>query len=147
MKRLRKFLRLSAGDRNFLIVTFCLLAAIRLGLVLIQFNQLLKLLTKISYTRESLPSTNQVSVGKIVWTVNKVTRYVPGAKCLARALTTQVLMRRYGHSGELRLGVAKAGTGKLEAHAWIESQGLVIIGNIPDLSRYMPLPSLEGAKL
>ncbi|MCG6136157.1 MAG: lasso peptide biosynthesis B2 protein [Nostoc sp. LLA-1] len=149
MKRLRKFLRLSAGDRNFLIVTFFLLAAIRLGLVLIQFNQLLKLLTKISHSREPLPlpSTNQVSVGKIVWAVNKVTHYVPGAKCLARALTTQVLMRRYGHSGELRLGVAKAETGKLEAHAWIESQGLVIIGNIPDLSRYMPLPSLEGVKL
>ncbi|WP_414565656.1 MULTISPECIES: lasso peptide biosynthesis B2 protein [unclassified Anabaena] len=147
MKRLRKFLCLSAGDRNFLIVTFFLLAAIRLGLVLIQFNQLLKLLTKISHSREPLPSTNQVSVGKIVWTVDKVTPYVPGTKCLARALTTQVLMRRYGHSGELRLGVAKAETGKLEAHAWIEYQGLVIIGNIPDLSRYIPLPSLEGVKL
>lgn len=146
MRRLRKFLRLSAGDRNFLITSFFLLAAIRLGLALIQFHQLLKFLNKISHT-DKPHSIKQVSVEKIVWAVNTVTHYVPGVKCLARALATQVLMRRYGYSGELRLGVAKAETGKLEAHAWIEHQGLVIMGNIPDLSRYMPLPSLEGVKL
>jgi uncharacterized SAM-binding protein YcdF (DUF218 family) len=146
MTRLRKFWHLSAGDRNFLIKTFFLLAVIRLGLVLIQFNKLLKFINQISQPRPPY-STQKISVDKIVWAVNKVTRYVPGAKCLARALTTQVLMRRYGHSGELRLGVAKAETGKLEAHAWIEHQGLVVMGNVPDLSRYMPLPSLKGVKL
>ena len=43
-----------------------------------------------------------------------------GAKCLAKALTTQVLMERRGHQCEFKLGVAKNEQGELEAHAWIE---------------------------
>lgn len=144
MGQLRKFLGLSAGDRYFLIETLILLAGIRLGLWLLRFGTLLKLLNKISQPRQI---SRRISISKIVWAVNAATRYVPGAKCLARALATQVLMNRYGYSPELRIGVTKNQTGKLEAHAWIEYQGLVIIGNLQDLSRYMPLPSLEGVKL
>ncbi len=147
MRRVRNFLRLSAGDRYFLIKTLVLLIAIRLGLSLLRFNTLLKLVTKISQPDERSLSTSKVTVGKIVWAVNASTRYVPGVKCLARALTTQVLMNQYGQSPELRIGVAKGETGKLEAHAWIEYQGWVVMGNLQDLSRYMPLPSLEGVKL
>ncbi|MBE9052605.1 lasso peptide biosynthesis B2 protein [Nostocales cyanobacterium LEGE 11386] len=147
MRRMRKFLHLSVGDRYFLIKTLFLLGAIRLGLGILPFNKLLKLLTKISQPSQRVQSIHQVSVNKIVWAVNAATRYVPGAKCLARALTTQVLMSRYGYLPEFRIGVAKGETGKLEAHAWIEYQGLVVIGNLQDLSRYMPLPSLEGVRL
>lgn len=88
-----------------------------------------------------------VTVGKIIWTVNAASRYMPGVKCLARALTTQVIMSRHGLSGQLRIGVAKTERGKLEAHAWVEYQGRVAIGNLQDLSRFIPLPSLEGVIL
>lgn len=109
----------------------------------------LKVLAKISRQSESdrLQVTNLVSVCKIAWAVNAVSRYMPGVKCLARALTTQVLMSRYGHSCELRIGVAKGEKGTLEAHAWIEHQGRVVMGYLADLSRFIPLPSLQGVKL
>ncbi|MCA1992894.1 MAG: lasso peptide biosynthesis B2 protein [Coleofasciculus sp. S288] len=149
MRRLRKLLRLSGSDRHLLIATLGLLGAIRLGLWLLPFRTLLRLLAKVSQpTSKSGQVKNQTSVGKIVWAVNAVSRYMPGGvKCLARALTTQVLMSRHGHSPELRIGVAKGEGGNLEAHAWIEHQGQVVIGNLKGLSRFIPLPSLQGVRL
>ncbi|TBR60387.1 hypothetical protein B4U84_05815 [Westiellopsis prolifica IICB1] len=143
MRLLFKFLKFDAGDRHLLIMTLILLAAMRLGLWLLPFRTLLKLLPRISGSQV----TQQVSVGKISWAVKTVSRYIPGVKCLARALTTQVLMNRNGHSCELRIGVAKGEKGILEAHAWIEHEGLIVMGYLGDLSRFMPLPSLEGLKL
>lgn len=70
-----------------------------------------------------------------------------GAKCLARALTTQVLMKHSGFSPELCIGVAKGEKGELKAHAWIKYQEYIVIGYLEDLSRYIQLPSLEGIKL
>ncbi|QDL09337.1 lasso peptide biosynthesis B2 protein [Brasilonema octagenarum UFV-E1] len=151
MKQLRNFLKLSGSDHSLLAITFILLGAIRLGLFFLAFRNLLKLLQKINQQNIRFPCStqkSQISVGKIVWAVNVATRYTPGgAKCLARALTTQFLMNRYHYSSELRIGVAKEQGGQLEAHAWIEYQGWVAIGNLPDLSRFIPMPSLEGVKL
>ncbi|MBW4566620.1 MAG: lasso peptide biosynthesis B2 protein [Tolypothrix carrinoi HA7290-LM1] len=144
--RLFKFFRMGASDRQLLIMTLILLATIRLGLWLMPFGTLLKLIAKISRQSDRLQVT-QVSVRKISWAVKAVSRYMPGVKCLARALTTQVLMNRNGHSCELRIGVAKGEKGILEAHAWIEHEGLIVMGYLTDLSRFMPLPSLEGVKL
>ncbi|MCV3215226.1 lasso peptide biosynthesis B2 protein [Plectonema radiosum NIES-515] len=143
--RLFNFFRMGVGDRHLLIMTLVILATMRLGLWLMPFRTLLKVLAKIS--RDRSQTTNQVSVGKIAWAVNAVSRYMPGVKCLARALTTQVLISRYGHSCELRIGVAKGEKGTLEAHAWVEYQGRVAMGYLPDLCRFIPLPSLEGLKL
>jgi hypothetical protein len=84
----------------------------------------------------------------IVWAVDIASHYMPGGvKCLARALTTQVLMSRYGYSPELRIGVAKGERGQLEAHAWVENQGQVVIGYLGNLSRFTPMPSFEGGRL
>ena len=144
MKLLRKLWNLRKVDFYFLFVTFCLLGAIRLGLLLLEFRILLKIVNKISTIKLPLPNT---SLGKILWAVNVATRYMPGgAKCLARALTTQILMSHSGFSPELCIGVAKGESG-LEAHAWIKYQGYVVIGYLPDLPRYIQLPSLEGIKL
>ncbi|MBW4608476.1 MAG: lasso peptide biosynthesis B2 protein [Hassallia sp. WJT32-NPBG1] len=134
-------------ERHLLMMTLILLASIRIGLWLMPFRTVLKVLGKISQPSDRLQGTNPVSVRKIAWAVNAVSPYVPGAKCLARALAAQVLMNRHSLACEFRIGVAKVEGGKLEAHAWIEYQGLVVIGNLQDLSRFMPLPSLEGVKL
>jgi hypothetical protein len=56
---------------------------------------------------------------------------------------TQILFARYGFTAKLRIGVAKDGRERLKAHAWVESQGKIVIGNMQDLSRYKALPTLE----
>ncbi len=145
MKLLRKLGNLRKVNFYFLFVTFFLLGAVRLGLLLLEFRILLKIVNKLSTIKLPLPNAR---LGQIIWGVNVATRYMPGgAKCLARALTTQVLMSHSGFSPELCIGVAKAESGELEAHAWIKHQGYVVIGHLPDLPRYIQLPSLEGIKL
>ena len=146
MKRSRKFLRLSRGDRQLLLGTFFLLGLVRLGLWLLPFQTLRQIIARISGAnpvgeQKYCPPT----IDKIVWAVNLSSRYMPGgAKCLARALTTQVLMSRHGYSPQLRIGVAKGDGGQLEAHAWVESQGEVVIGHLRDLSRFTPLAVWQG---
>jgi hypothetical protein len=60
-------------------------------------------------------------------------------------LATKVLLGQCGRAAQLRIGIARSGEGQLEAHAWIESEDKVVIGNVKDLSRYtaLHLPSLE----
>jgi Transglutaminase-like superfamily len=145
MKQVLKLLRLINKDRNLLINTFILLGLIKLGLWLLPFQTLRQILGSISQPNTKL---DQTSLSKIIWAVNVSTRYMPsGAKCLARALACQVLMTRRGYSPELRIGVAKSDEGKLEAHAWVESQGQVVIGYLKDLPRFTQLPSLPGNRL
>ncbi len=148
MKQLRKFLRLTSRERQLVINTFILLGLIRLGLWLLPFQTLRRVIAKISQPSPQAQGVNQTNLSKIVGAVNLSSRYMPGGvKCLARALTTQVLMSRYGYSPQLRIGVAKGEGGKLEAHAWVENQGQVVIGYLRDLSRFTPLPSFKGGKL
>jgi Transglutaminase-like superfamily len=144
---IRNLMQMSAGDRLLLVMTLILIGGMRLGLLLLPFRTLLKVVAKISQPHKEISVAREVSVNKIIWAVNAMSRYMPGVKCLARALTCQVLMNRHGYSHELRIGIAKGETGKLEAHAWIEYQGHIIIGNLPNLSHFMPLPSLEGIRL
>jgi Transglutaminase-like superfamily len=144
MRRLRNFLKLRTHARVLLLVTFVLLAGVKCGLRLAPFHRLFKFLASVS----AFKVVHRVNIAEIIWATNVVTRYMPGgAKCLARALTTQVLMNWHGYKPEFRIGVAKAEAGNLEAHAWIEYQGFVIIGNLDDLGRFIPLPSVEGVKI
>jgi hypothetical protein len=69
---------------------------------------------------------------------------MPGVKCLARAFTTQVLLSWENQPSRLCIGVAKSESGKLDAHAWVECQGKIAIGNLADISRFTLLPPLEG---
>jgi hypothetical protein len=145
MKRLHKFLRLRACDRQLLVAAFVLLAAIRLGLWLLRFSTLYRLLLPLMRVKVQLRGELLVSVTQVVWAISVASRSMPGqVKCLALALTAQVLLCRWGHAANLRIGVAKGMGGQLEAHAWVESQGRVAIGGLSNLSQFTPLSSMGG---
>ena len=70
-------------------------------------------------------------------------RRIPGgSNCLVQALAAAVLLGRHGYSSRLRLGVARAPDGRLEAHAWVERDGKLLLGG-PRVERYAPLLALE----
>jgi len=122
LRKIRKLSQLSWGDLHLFLITFVLLGTIRLGLWLLPFHTLLKILDKASKSDFPLPtpdsSNSSLVLAKIIWSVNTATRNMPGgAKCLARALTTKFLMTRYGHLSQLCIGVAKKDKETLEAHA------------------------------
>ncbi len=89
----------------------------------------------------------EATAQNIVHSVKSMSRYVPVGTCLTQALTTQALLAQIGHPTDLKIGVAKSIEGKLEAHAWLESRGEIVIGKLKDLSRFTILSSLKKAIL
>ncbi len=70
-------------------------------------------------------------------------RVVPRATCLPQALAAESLLTRGGLPAELQIGVKKTPEGKLLAHAWVESEGQIVVGALPEgLGAYTRLPTL-----
>jgi hypothetical protein len=65
-------------------------------------------------------------------------------RCLPRALMAQIMLKRLGHEPELKIGVAREGR-TLDAHAWVECEGRVIVGDA-ELERYSVLPPLPDSE-
>ena len=84
-------------------------------------------------------------VGHIVPRVAK--RMMRDRPCLVQALTARYLIKRRGIPATFRIGVAKDLSADLRAHAWVESDGRIVIGgvNAPDL--YVPLEAPDSAHL
>jgi hypothetical protein len=145
MKLPRKFLRLTTIERRLLIKTALLLEAIKLGMRLLPFRTLRHLLTGVADTAPPrLRHADHLSVEKIAWAVEAASRHTPGVKtCLTQALAAQVLLARRGHPALLRIGVAKGEQEQFQAHAWVESEGMVVIGG-SQFGRYTPLAVIEG---
>jgi len=110
---------------------------IRLGLLLLPFNRLQSLVAKSKQLTFLALSPDQVNPGRIARSVYRCSRYQPGnPMCLAKALTTAALMNIYDLPCKINIGVAKGEKG-IDAHAWVISQGAIVVGDIPDLSRYV----------
>ena len=120
-----------------------LLVLVRLGLLLFSFKSVMNLIAWIKSKRRTVTRTSSIESKRIAWAVAVTSRYIPFTKCLAQALVTQILFARYGYPSQLRIGVVKDGPERLKAHAWVESQGMIVVGNMHDLSRFKPLPTLE----
>jgi len=63
----------------------------------------------------------------VVAAVTRAAPHVPEAtRCLARALTGWLMMRRRNEVAIVRLGVNRAGAKAFAAHAWLECNGLPV---------------------
>ena len=140
MNRSRKLFVLSWQQRRILFYACLILNLLRLALWLLPFRVLKRQLVGISSVWICPAFSESVSVDFIVWAVTVAGRYTPGgAMCLVKALTTQLLLSRYGYVHRLHIGVAKSDTQAFRAHAWVECQGRVVIGKLSDLGCFQPL--------
>lgn len=84
-----------------------------------------------------------VSAQQLIRAIETASRFVPGGtNCFVRALSTRTLMSRYGLGSTIRLGVARAPSGELAGHAWLEHQGAVLVGE-QGREGFVPMPDLE----
>ena len=74
-------------------------------------------------------------------------RLFPRNPCLTEALVAHRLLCRKGYSSVLRIGVRKASQSALEAHAWVEYQGVVVIGARGLSEKHVPLPPFPAPQL
>jgi hypothetical protein len=142
MSDLGKFLQLSATERRLMVKAAFLLGAIRLGLWLLPYKTLRRVLALLARAPVDLYGTERSSVDRLAWAVTKASSRVPRATCLTQALAAQVLLTWHGHPANLRVGIARGEDGKLQGHAWLDSRGRVVVGG-GELSRYTRLPDME----
>jgi hypothetical protein len=138
---LQEFLRLPSADRSLLTRSVLLVGAARLALWALPFNTARRLFAR--RARRSLapyPTTERIG-----WAISVAKRFVPKGNCLPQALAAESLLARSGYPVELRIGVVKTDQGWLQAHAWVESGGRLVVGDLTQgLSTYTPLPPLPS---
>ncbi len=163
VQQLRKFVSLSPAERRLLADAALWVAFVRLGLWFLSFQSLRRLLARLAHRRKSSRGGHRIAFGfkyarddlrsgvsvhspqltpeRITWAVRASSRFVPQATCLTQALAAQVLLQREGYPAHLRLGVALEKS-KLQSHAWVESQGKIVIGG-PRFEHLTSLPSFD----
>ena len=124
-----------------------MLGGIRLALILLPFGRVWRALERLGRASDSPPTIDQEAFDRVVGAVKLMGRYVPGVTCLDRALAAKVLLSRRGYSVDLRIGVTRGPGEPLEAHAWLEDDGTIVIGDLEDLTRYTRLPALRPGRL
>jgi Transglutaminase-like superfamily len=123
---LRGLRRLPARDVALLLDAAVLVAVARLTLACLPLRRVLRLAS--GAARRVPRSRARASRERASWAVQAVARRIPGAACLAQALAGHVLLMRHGHPCRVCIGVRRDGTRPLEAHAWVEDDGSVLIG-------------------
>jgi hypothetical protein len=147
MRFLRKFLTLTPRERRLLAQAIGLLILVRLGLGRVSFATLRRLLTgRDAEAARPLPLDGALA-DEVVWAVERAGRRIPGpTTCLTRALTVQALLALHGHPSRLHIGVAQGPETGLEAHAWIECDGRIVVGGSrSEIGQFTPLAAFETA--
>lgn len=126
--RIRQWLGLSRAEQIWLLVALQLVAVVRASLWLLPSSVSLRLVRRIAGANRARTIGHRPSLDRLTWAVEAASRRIPHASCLTQAVSAQLLLRHFGYSSQLCLGVARSAEGVFAAHAWVESHGRIIIG-------------------
>ena len=146
MVPLSRFWKLALTDKLLLIEALFLLGLAQVGVRTLSFATLRTVLTRISRIAPRTTALTHTSPTRqrIIWAVEAAGQHFPAVgTCLTQALAAYVLLRRRGCETNLRIGVSRDPTGKFAAHAWLEQEGAILIGEAWS-KKYTPMPALNG---
>ena len=150
--RFHKFFELAPAQRALLVRTFALVGVVRTALWVAPFPLVRRVTNRWARLRpDASPSPSQASeqiseqIADVTLAVSRASRFVPRATCLTQALATRILLARRGIASVVRYGAARGADGKFLAHAWVESEGRVVIGGVTSPNRYAPFPAFDTA--
>ena len=120
------FFKLPVKDKIVILEALFWLILIRLMIWIFPFDLVQKRVQKITshYTSDN---KHIVSLPRLRLIMGMAARYVPRATCLVQALAGYILFSRYGHIIFIKIGVSNE-NGEFEAHAWLEKDGNVVLG-------------------
>lgn len=139
MERLRKFWRLPWADRSLLCQAAFRISLAAVAVRLLPFSWWRSRLNPKPSSRSARSGQDQVD--RIVWAVEVAARHVPGATCLVQSVVGAEMLRQAGHQAEIHVGVNGRPDQALRAHAWVESEGRILLGGEGSASQYVPLSS------
>lgn len=139
--RLREFWSLSCRRQLLLCEATVLIASSKVILAVAGLDVTERCLDVLR--RFLLSPWRDASPASVCWAVSTAASHFPGTyDCLDRALAGSVLLAANGYQHHLRLGVDTTSS-EFEAHAWIESDGEVLMGNVEDFGRFRELTQRE----
>lgn len=125
--------------------SIAIVSLVRLSLWILPFNTVKGIIKQLS-----AKPAKRIPIGSrqhklIVNSVAMVSRFLPRATCLTQAIATLILLQHYDYTATLQIGVARDVKGNFEAHAWVESDGHIVIGGSKAelYEKYALLPSFR----
>ena len=132
-------LRIPRDDGWLLLRSFWWVAVMRLSLWVLPFRYLCP-----ATDAEPRPRPDAAGTGmRVGAAVRRAGRYIPRATCLTQALAACRILSSMECPARLEIGVLP-GEGSLEAHAWVECGGSVIVGG-EVAGKYHPLKGFPGS--
>ncbi len=142
MRKLRKLAKISASEWLLLpqLILFSLGAAVVLKIA--GLSRIVGLMTHCAVVPRlrSFPLLHRRhGIARLTTLVELATRVTHGQKrCLPRSLLMFWLLKARGEPARLLIGVSK-GASTLESHAWIETEGTVMVDSPMLTRRFVPL--------
>jgi hypothetical protein len=145
VRRIQRFVSRTPVERRLLVRSYVLLLAITVGLRLVPFISLQRMLSRLARSAGRKQRREQMAPDKIAWAVTGASLYVPGAACLSRALALQVLLEEQGRPAQLHIGIGRGPDRTLQGHAWVEAVGVLDPpgGGADGLRRILTLTALD----
>jgi hypothetical protein len=140
----RRLAALDHARRLLLIEAAVSLAFVSGGLRVMPFLRLQRLLDRCVPLPIAGRAADPNVVSSVTWAVTAIAARFPPATCLVQALAAATLLRRRGLPSQLCIGVRTRGTAAgapIEAHAWVECDGRIAIGEVAHLSEMAVLAS------
>ncbi|MFA0832413.1 MAG: lasso peptide biosynthesis B2 protein [Methanobacterium formicicum] len=125
MPIITKFIRLPNLDKRVAIESLFWLSMVRIMIWVFPFYSVQKKVQKI-VSRYNDNGKN-VPMYRIRLMLLVAARYVPKSTCLVQALAGHILFSKYGYPTSIKIGVLTE-NGEFEAHAWLESDDKVVLG-------------------
>lgn len=125
-----KFISLPARLKVLIFESFVLTGITRFAVLFLSFE---KLIARIAiYKEESeweIAEKEKELSEEVKWAISVVSKRTPWeSKCLVKALTALLILKKRRVRTTLYLGVSKNENNKLEAHAWLRSGNAIITG-------------------
>lgn len=139
---IRKWVNLPGIERRLFVRALPVVLAVRIALWVLPWRWTLSLTRRFSLARTRRAPGG---VHEIVRAVDRAAARIPKATCLTRAIAASVMLGRRGAPASIRFGVARDAGGRFIAHAWVESEGRIVIGGTSSPRRYASFPAVTVA--
>jgi hypothetical protein len=144
MSRAGRFLRIPWSEKKAFGISLLAMTATRIALWFFTPRQVARSLDRLSIMFLQAATESPIELRRLIRRIMQARHYAPvPTTCLSESLAAKAVLSRYGHRGELRIGVHK-GAGRFEAHAWLECADHILIGTpSPDGKTYVNLAGAE----
>jgi len=145
VQRLYKFLALPWRGKWLYLNTAFWLVSVKAGLYLLPFERLRGWLARVDEPVGKPAEMEEMRA--IVEAIERISQVLAPLRinCLPQALVGHRLLGRKGFNVQLKIGVLKHPGDQLAAHAWLEYEGQVILGDLRNLGQFTSFPTLEVA--